>query len=78
MAHLQNENSYISILNSIRSSSYNYSFRETPYSIYLTLRKSPRNSPNNDFYQAPLGQASAEMNTENEIVSLKKFLMIMK
>ena len=70
MARLQNENSYISILNSIRSSSYNYSFKETPYSIYLTLRKSIRNPPNSDFsYQAPLHQTTPELNPENEIVT---------
>ena len=73
MAHLQNENSYISIINSIRSSSYNYSFKETPYSIYLTLRKSIRNPPNNDLYcQVPLDQATAELNPENEIEKVKR------
>ena len=75
MADLQNENSYISILNSIRSSSYNYSIKETPYSIYLTLRKSIRNPPNNDLYcQVPLDQAAAELNPENEIEKVKRKL----
>ena len=46
--------------------------KETPYSIYLTLRKYIRN---NDFYcQAHLDQASAELNPGNKIVTVKNKL----
>ena len=40
------QNSCFSVLDTIRSSNLNYSIQETPYSIFLTLRKSLIKSPN--------------------------------
>ena len=43
------------ILNSIRKSALNYSCQETPYSIYVTIRKS-WSKQNHQVFQVPLGQ----------------------
>ena len=68
------------ILNSIRSSALNYSFQETPYSMYVTIRKSW--SKQNQSLQVPVPVAQVGQVDEDrkvaEIDSLKLELINVK
>ena len=59
------------VLNSVRSSHLNFSFQETPFSIYLTVRKS-FSKPNFDYN--PEVDSKQYINQENLIESLKSNL----
>ena len=63
------ENSCFAILSNIRSSKLNYSIQETPYSIYLTIRKSIRKSPT---FSNPEIQSFSPPGTISAVLELKK------
>ena len=76
MATTDIQDSFAPVLNSIRSSNLNYSLQETPFSFYLTLRKSfiqPSRLPASatQLQALKLPESSPNLQIENELLSRK-------